>query len=239
LDATIIPKPSHQGCPLPSACELFYVSRDTLFSYHPASEVFLQRMMALYVASHYKNQPNDLQLMSDAPAHHLFVLLPPIKDDESHLPEPLVVLQVALEGNISKAAIMEGLSRGLRAGGDMIPWLISQQFQENKFALLSGARIVRIATHPDYANMGYGSQALKALNSFYSGEYFNLNEASPPEPLYPDAAAIDKSSNLLTDNPSVRSVTAMPPLLQRLTERKPEALDYLGVSYGLTPQLLR
>lgn len=37
--------------------------------------VVLQRMMALYVASHYKNTPNDLQLMSDAPAHHLFVLL--------------------------------------------------------------------------------------------------------------------------------------------------------------------
>ena len=155
LDATIIPKPMHQGCPHPSACELFYVSRDTLFSYHPASEVFLQRMMALYVASHYKNQPNDLQLMSDAPAHHLFVLLPPIKDDESHLPEPLVVLQVALEGNISKSAIMDGLSRGVRSGGDMIPWLITQQFQEDKFGLLSGARIVRIATHPDYARVSF------------------------------------------------------------------------------------
>ena len=31
----------------------------------------------------------------------------------------------------------------------------------------------------------------------------------------------------------------MPPLLQRLSERKPENLDYLGVSYGLTPSLLR
>lgn len=31
----------------------------------------------------------------------------------------------------------------------------------------------------------------------------------------------------------------MPPLLQRLSERRPEPLDYLGVSYGLTPQLLR
>lgn len=153
LDATIAPKSAIHSTPHPSQCELFYVSRDTLFSYHPASEVFLQRMMALYVASHYKNQPNDLQLLSDAPAHHLFVLLPPIKDDESTLPEPLVVLQVALEGNISKQAIMDGLSRGFRAGGDMIPWLISQQFQENKFALLSGARIVRIATHPDYANV--------------------------------------------------------------------------------------
>lgn len=154
LDATVAPRSGGlQGCPHPSKCELFYVSRDTLFSYHPASEAFLQRMMALYVASHYKNQPNDLQLMSDAPAHHLFVLLPPLKDDESHLPEPIVVLQVALEGNISKKAIMESLSRGLRSGGDLIPWLVSQQFQENQFASLSGARVIRIATHPDYTSV--------------------------------------------------------------------------------------
>ena len=154
LDASIVPKVfGSQGCPHPSQCELYYVSRDTLFSYHPASELFLQRMMALYVASHYKNQPNDLQLMSDAPAHHLFVLLPPLKEDESQLPEPLAVLQVALEGNISKQAILEGLGRGTRAGGDMIPWLVSQQFQETMFGSLSGARIVRIACHPDYANV--------------------------------------------------------------------------------------
>jgi N-acetyltransferase 10 len=153
LDATVSPRGALHGTPHPSKCELFYVSRDTLFSYHPASETFLQRMIALYVASHYKNQPNDLQLMSDAPAHHLFVLLPPITDDETHLPEPLVVLQVALEGNISKQAILDGLQRGLRAGGDLIPWLVAQQFQEGKFAMMSGARIVRIATHPDYLNV--------------------------------------------------------------------------------------
>ncbi|RPD62967.1 DUF699-domain-containing protein [Lentinus tigrinus ALCF2SS1-6] len=239
LDASILPRQMHMSCPHPSKCELFYVSRDTLFSFHPASEVFLQRMMALYVASHYKNQPNDLQLLSDAPAHHLFVLLPPIKNDETHLPEPLVVVQVALEGNISKAAIMEGLSRGFRAGGDMIPWLISQQFQENKFALLSGARVVRIATHPDYANMGYGARALQALNAYYSGEYFNVDEAMQAEQPYPDPANFDEDTNLLTDEPKVRAANAMPPLLQRLTERKPETLDYLGVSYGLTPPLLR
>ena len=31
----------------------------------------------------------------------------------------------------------------------------------------------------------------------------------------------------------------MPPLLQRLAEKKPEQLDYLGVSFGLTKDLLR
>lgn len=48
-----------------------------------------------------------------------------------------------------------------------------------------------------------------------------------------------QSETLLTEKPTIRSPNAMPPLLQRLTERKPESLDYLGVSYGLTPQLLR
>ena len=42
------------GCPVPSSCELYYVNRDTLFSYHKASEGFLQRIWSLYVASHYK-----------------------------------------------------------------------------------------------------------------------------------------------------------------------------------------
>jgi N-acetyltransferase 10 len=127
LDASIISK-AVQGCPHPSTCELYYVNRDTLFSYHPASEVFLQRMMALYVASHYKNSPNDLQMLSDAPAHHLFVLLPPIKEDDNSLPDPLVVLQVALEGNISRDMVLKELSQsGAKSSGDMIPWIISQQ----------------------------------------------------------------------------------------------------------------
>ena len=47
-----------------------------------ASERFLQHMVSLYVSSHYKNTPNDLILMSDAPAHHLFVLLGPVDESQ-------------------------------------------------------------------------------------------------------------------------------------------------------------
>ncbi|KAF8915395.1 DUF699-domain-containing protein [Mucidula mucida] len=228
------------GCPHPSTCELYYVNRDTLFSFHAASEAFLQRMMSLYVASHYKNQPNDLQLMSDAPAHHLFVLLPPINDSNaSVLPEPLVVLQVALEGSISKASILEGLNRGIRAGGDLIPWLVAQQFQESRFAEMSGARVVRVAVSPEVANMGYGSRALHALNSYYSGELYSFSESESKQEHYPDPSVIEKTTSLESDIPKVRSANSMPPLLQRLSERKPESLEYLGVSYGMTGQLLR
>jgi N-acetyltransferase 10 len=62
-------------------------------------------MMALYVASHYKNCPNDLQLMSDAPAHHLFVLLGPVDEKKNHLPDILCVSPVFLEGKIPKDSV--------------------------------------------------------------------------------------------------------------------------------------
>ena len=77
LDAADATPPLIGALPPPSACEMFEVNRDTLFSAHKASETFLKRMMSLYIASHYKNTPNDLQLMADAPAHRLFVLLAP------------------------------------------------------------------------------------------------------------------------------------------------------------------
>ena len=245
LDATLPKsKMNTQGCPHPSTCELVHVNRDTLFSFHPVSEKFLQQMMALYVASHYKNSPNDLQLMSDAPAHQLFVLIPPIKEDANQLPEPLCVIQVALEGRISKQSVLNSLSRGQRAGGDLIPWLVSQQFQDSEFAGLSGSRIVRIATNPEYLKMGYGSRALQLLTDFYEGKFASLDEAdektirdSEDMPRVTDAEL--ESTSLLDDNIQVRNIHAMPPLFSKLSERAPDQLDYLGVSYGLTSPLHR
>lgn len=240
LDATFpSSKLNTQGCPHPSKCELLHVNRDTLFSFHPVSEKFLQQMIALYVASHYKNSPNDLQLMSDAPAHQLFVLVPPVDDDSSRLPEPLCVIQVALEGQISRQSVLSSLSRGQRAGGDLIPWLVSQQFQDEEFAGLSGARIVRIATNPEYTNMGYGSRALTLLTDFYEGKFANLSELEPTEAdsVVRVTDAELESSTLQSDNVKVRDINSMPPLFSRLSERRPQTLDYLGVSFGLTPSL--
>lgn len=240
LDATLPKsKMNTQGCPHPSQCQLLHVNRDTLFSFHPVSEKFLQQMMALYVASHYKNSPNDLQLMSDAPAHQLFVLVPPIDEEATRLPEPLCVIQVALEGRISRQSVLNSLSRGQRAGGDLIPWLVSQQFQDEDFAALSGARIVRIATNPEYLNMGYGSRALQLLTDFFEGKFSSLAEdetmASDEMVRLTDEELAN--SSLLDDNVHVRDIHSMPPLFGKLSERRPDILDYLGASFGLTSPL--
>ena len=240
LDATLPRSRSNtQGCPHPSECQLLYVNRDTLFSFHPVSENFLQKMMALYVASHYKNSPNDLQLMSDAPAHQLYVLVPPLGEDLDRLPEPLCVIQLALEGQISKQSVLNSLNRGQRASGDLIPWLVSQQFQDEDFAGLSGGRVVRIATNPDYIGMGYGSHALSLLADFFDHKFTDLSEAELPTPAsMPRITDEDlANSSLLTDTVKVRDIDSMPSLFSRLSELRPTPLDYLGVSFGLTQQL--
>ncbi|PVU85348.1 hypothetical protein BB559_007081 [Furculomyces boomerangus] len=243
LDASVIKSVS--GCPHPEKCELFIVNRDTLFSYHPVSEAFLQKMVGLYVSSHYKNSPNDLQLMSDAPAHELFVLLPPVDTSsaKTSLPEPLCVIQVSLEGQISKDSILHSLSRGMRSGGDLIPWLVSQQYQDENFGSLSGARIVRIATHPDYSSMGYGTKALELLEDYYSGKILSINEGNKNiESLSQVKRITDEDienlGNIDTDI-KVRDLSSLPPLFLRLSEKPPGNLNWLGTSYGLTHPLFK
>ena len=236
LDASVV-QPLSSGCPAKEECDLYYINRDTLFCYHKASEAFLQRIMSLFVASHYKNSPNDLQMLSDAPGHHLFCLLGPVDPSANSLPEVLCVIQVCMEGLISRESIMKGLSRGKRAAGDLIPWTMSQQFQDDNFPSLSGARIIRIATHPDYQRMGYGSRALELLQRYYEMKVPNLAENDELEADQVIDPINEEEVGLLEEHIGPRK--NLPPLLLKLSERKPERLDYLGVSYGLTQELLR
>ena len=177
--------------------------------------------------------------MSDAPAHELFVLTPPVTDD-NRLPEPLCVIQVALEGRISRQSVLNSLSRGSRPAGDLIPWLVSQQFQDDEFATLSGARVVRIATHPDYIGKGYGAKAIELLVNYYGGKFTNLSEeadAPMEETMVRVTDAELANANLRDEYIKVRDISKMPPLFAKLEERRPAMLDYVGVSYGLTQPL--
>uniref|UniRef100_A0A8C7V5Y2 RNA cytidine acetyltransferase n=1 Tax=Oncorhynchus mykiss TaxID=8022 RepID=A0A8C7V5Y2_ONCMY len=225
LDCLNIPRVI-SGCPLPQTCDLYYVNRDTLFCYHKASEAFLQRLMALYVASHYKNSPNDLQMLSDAPAHHLFCLLPPVPPTQNSLPEVLAVIQVNKLSLPSKT-MESNASHNILTCSNVV---LSLQFQDPEFGSLSGGRVVRIAVNPDYQGMGYGSRALQQLQLYYEGQFPYMDE------------------NAQTANSQITSVTSeavslleevlhprkdLPPLLLKLSERRAERLEYLGVSYVL------
>ena len=243
LDASDhVPKPP-PTLPHPDECELYHVERDTLFSYHSATEEFLQRMMALYIASHYRNTPNDLQMMSDAPAHRLFVLLGPVDEESGALPDILCVVQVALEGAISRKSALAALSRGEQQHGDMVPWIMSQQFQDAEFPQLSGARIVRISTHPEMTKSGYGSRAVRLLQKYYEGQMQGFEDpdeaaggpsGSDPEGGAPGGGEVQGGG---LHKEVLQPRTSLPPLLTSLGERKPEDLHYLGVAFGLTQSL--
>jgi N-acetyltransferase 10 len=231
LEATI-PVPLKTAPPHPSQCTLFKVERDTLFSFHRASELFLHQMMSLFVSSHYKNTPNDLQLMSDAPAHSLYVLLGPIDSSVGGLPDVLCAIQLSLEGKISRDIVREQLSRGFRNSGDLIPWTLTQFYQDSSIAELSGARVVRIATHPDCQSMGYGSKALDELIRFFKGDLF-MGDGT--EMGYEDIE--ERGENLLEETLEPRK--KVKPLLKKLSEIRPEKLDYIGTSFGITPSLYK
>lgn len=232
--------PNISRLPPPSECDLYYVNRDTLFSYHKDSELFLQRMMALYVASHYKNSPNDLQLMADAPAHHLFVLLGPVDKSKNHLPDILCVIQVCLEGQISRKSAIKSLSDGRQPFGDQIPWKFCEQFQDTVFPTLSGARIVRIATHPSAMRLGYGSAAVELLTRYFEGQLTPISEIDVENTVETPHVRVTEAAekvSLLEEN--IKPRTDLPHLLVHLHERRPEKLHYIGVSFGLTLDLFR
>ena len=237
LDAADATPPLIGALPPPSACDLFEVNRDTLFSAHKASELFLKRMMSLYIASHYKNTPNDLQLMADAPAHRLFVLLAPVDDTMNALPEILCVLQVALEGAISKGSASAALSKGDSPQGDLVPWTVATQFQDPDFPMLSGVRVVRIAAHPDLPRQGYGTRALQQLHAYYEGRLTDLSETDlvPSDEAAATCEVTKPDGGLLGE--TIKPRAALPPLLSPLGEKRPEKCHWIASAFGLTQQL--
>nr|CCC47982.1 conserved hypothetical protein, fragment [Trypanosoma vivax Y486] len=239
LDATVRPM-STKSCPHPNMCELYYVNRDALFSYHPLAEEMLQAIVAMLVAAHYKNQPNDLQLMSDAPGHHIFVLCSASVDAKGGVPDVLCVVHACEEGHVSPEAIKSNLSRGLRPSGDLIPYTLSQYYLEEGFAKLAGLRIVRIATTPELQRSGYGSRTLELLKEYYSGTISMRPASQPRAPESVDGVDarrdVDDTSSTCTGH-IITPRKQIPSLLMPLVERPYEVIDYLGVSFGITTPL--
>ena len=94
---------------------------------------------------------------------------------QNSFPDIIAVIQVALEGTVSKSAAQAALAAGQLPQGDLLPWMVGQQFQDREFPRLSGARIVRIACHPGLLGAGYGSKAVKELQKYYEGHFAGAN----------------------------------------------------------------
>ena len=71
---------------------MFLITKNKCF----ARLKFFVLLIVFFFFFYLQNTPNDLQLLSDAPAHHIFCLLGPLSADSTQLPEVLCALQVSL-----------------------------------------------------------------------------------------------------------------------------------------------
>jgi len=105
----------------------------------------LRQLYSILVEAHYRNEPNDLAMMIDAPHYEVHALLVDGK--------PLAVAETAYD-----SCAMPYESR-------MLVDLLSQ-YVGRLACIEPGARIVRIAVHPQFQRRGYGSKLLAAVEKW-------------------------------------------------------------------------
>ncbi|AAL63441.1 conserved hypothetical protein [Pyrobaculum aerophilum str. IM2] len=131
--------------------EVLYLKEEDILK---SEEVFRQ-FFGIYVQAHYRNEPDDLGMLLDAPHHTARALA---------LPNGKIVVSVELayEGGLDDLSIDQAL-RGLKLPGNIIPDRFLKYWRLPEFAKLRGWRIVRIATHPELQDMGLGTLMLKKI----------------------------------------------------------------------------
>ena len=122
----------------------------------------LKQFVGIYILAHYKNRPNDLAMIADAPHHDARC----VEVDN----KIINALQIAYEGGLSIDTI-ERMLKKYKPKGNVIPDVITKHYRRKDFAMLKGIRIVRIATHPDCQDMGVGSYALSELEKEASKKF--------------------------------------------------------------------
>jgi len=129
-----------------------------------------RQYVGIYIFAHYRNRPNDIMMLCDAPHHFARCIM--YRD--------MVVnsLHLSYEGGLSEDAVRRSLA-GAPPSGHLIPTVLIRYYPMHKdFSKLKGIRVVRIATHPELMDRGIGSYALKKLISEAKGLGFDWVGAS-------------------------------------------------------------
>ena len=131
---------------------LIYVKPNLEEWFSKKGEHLLRQFFGIYVLAHYRNEPDDLGMMADAPHHTIRAVM---------IPSGKIVcsIQLAEEGPIPEDMV-DDLLRGGRIPGNIIPDRVLKHVRIREFSRTVGWRIVRIATHPDIMRKGIGSFAL-------------------------------------------------------------------------------
>uniref|UniRef100_A0A7C4B8E4 tRNA(Met) cytidine acetyltransferase TmcA n=1 Tax=Thermofilum pendens TaxID=2269 RepID=A0A7C4B8E4_THEPE len=144
-----------------SSEDLECVEKLDVIYYKPDEDFFLKRedelrqFFGIYILSHYRNNPNDLGMIMNAP-HHLARML------KTRTGKVVVSMELALEGGLDRETARE-CAKGAWIMGNIIPDRLIKHYKVLEFGELRGFRIVRIATHLAVMRRGLGSLALKKV----------------------------------------------------------------------------
>lgn len=154
LDAEPV-KLSEKDYELIDAKRVRYIAPNLEDWFAGSDEGKLREFVGIYILAHYRNRPNDLAMMADAPHHTIRALM---------LPNGKIVtsIELAEEGPIPEDMI-EYLKYGGWIHGNVIPDRFLKHARDERFAKYAGWRIVRIATHPDAMDRGLGTLAIKEI----------------------------------------------------------------------------
>jgi tRNA(Met) cytidine acetyltransferase len=137
------------------AKEFVYLKLDPEELYRLDNEKKLRSLFGIYVLAHYRNEPDDLAMMADAPHHSIRALA--LKNGKI-----IAAAQLAEEGPIS-SEYLQSLLRGGKIPGNIIPDRLLKHGRLNEIGSGRGWRIVRIAVHPSVQGRGIGSFLLQEL----------------------------------------------------------------------------
>ncbi len=115
----------------------------------------LREFFGILILAHYKNNPNDLAILCDAPNQLARAL--------SYKGKIICSMQIALEGNMDKDDCNRLYYESAMLPGNVIPQLMVRHYRKKKYGKYKGIRIVRIAVHPDLFRHGIGSKALENI----------------------------------------------------------------------------
>ncbi|MEM3745241.1 MAG: GNAT family N-acetyltransferase, partial [Candidatus Bathyarchaeia archaeon] len=152
----------------PEECRYERVDLDQWFRF---DEKRLREFIGIYVLAHYRNRPDDLLILGDAPHHSARAVI-------AKSGEIIAALHIAEEGKMRRELIDLVIS-GNPPPGNLIPSCIIKYYPlYSEFARLKGIRIVRIAVHPELIGRGIGSLAIKNLCNEAIDEGFDWVGAS-------------------------------------------------------------
>ncbi|MEM4600906.1 MAG: GNAT family N-acetyltransferase, partial [Sulfolobales archaeon] len=126
--------------------EYSYVAYEPEELFKAENEALLRQLFGIYVLAHYRNEPDDLGMIADAPHHAVRAMV--LKNGKV-----VAAAQLAEEGGLTSEYIDE-LLKGGKISGNIIPDRLLKHLRRRIFGEGVGWRVVRIAVHIDAQGMG-------------------------------------------------------------------------------------